>query len=177
MPNVINQMLARELQENLGAAEGMLIVSYEGLTMSENEAFRDSLAEEGVRLRMVRNRLAVRVLAERGLEAPADLFTGNVAMAWGGPEDAIHAAKVVSKSPLKKAGKVAVRGGLLEGNLLGAQDAANLADLPSPEELKGMLVSTIAGPLRGLVGILLAPQGALVRVLQARIDKAEEGAA
>ena len=171
MPNVINKMLARELQSTLGDAEGMLIVSYEGVTMPENEEFRDSLAEQGVQLRMVRNRLAKRALAERGLEAPDGMFAGNVAMAWGGPEDAIHAAKVVSKSPLKKAGKVAVRGGLLEGNLLGAQEAANLADLPGPEELKGMMVGAIAGPMRGLVGVLNAPGSALVRLLQARIDK------
>lgn len=171
MPNVINKMLARELQDSLGDAEGMLIVSYEGLSMKENEELRDQLAEHGVSLRVVRNRLAQRTLKDRGIDVPADLFKGNVAMAWGGPEDAIHAAKVVSKSPMSKEGKVAFRGGLLEGNVLGAQEAAGLADLPGAEELKGMMVSAIVGPLRGIVGVLNAPGSALVRVLQAKIDK------
>ncbi len=170
MPNQINQMIARQLTQGFLGADGMIIISLSGLTVAETETLRDELAEHGIRLRMVRNRLARLALRERGFEAPEDLFQGNVACAFGATEAAIHAAKVVQGSALRKAGKVTFRGGLLEGNLLGSAEAAALATLPGKEELRGKLLGTISGPARGLACLLAAPQGALARVLQARVD-------
>ena len=171
MPNIINEMIVRELTDAFADAEGMVVVSLAGLTVAETEGLRNSLAEQGVRLRMVRNRLAKIALKERGLEAPKDLLTGNVAMAWGTPEDTIHAAKVLVKSPEKKAGKVVMRGGLLEGNLLGPEEATNLAELPGKQELQAMMLGVLSAPARQLVGLLAAPGGSLARVLQARVDE------
>lgn len=170
MPNLINEMIKRELTDALSDAEGMVIVSLSGLTVAETEGLRVALAEQGVRLRMVRNRLARIVLRERGLEPPADLFVGNVAMAWGSPEETIHAAKVLAKSDARKAGKVAMRGGLLEGNLLDPAQATELADLPGRDELRSMMLGVISGPARKLVGLVNAPGASLARVIQAHVD-------
>ena len=172
MPNQINEMIARQLSDGFRGAEGMIVVSLSGLSVAETETLRESLAEHGVRLRMVRNRLALRALRERGVEAPTELFQGNVACAWGGPEAAIQAAKVVQGSDLRRTGKLSLRGGLLEGNLLDAAEATALASLPGKNELRAKLLGTIGGPLRGLVSLLVAPHGALARVLQARVDAA-----
>ena len=171
MPNIINKMLARELTDSLSDAEGMVIVSMAGLTVEESDSLRTALAEQGVQLRMVRNRIAKIALKERGLEAPAELFKGNVAMTWGSPEDTIHAAKVLVKSDAKKAGKVVVRGGLLEGKMLTPQEASNLAELPGKQELQAMLLGVLSGPARSLVGLIHAPGSSLARVLQAKVDQ------
>jgi len=175
MPNIINEMVVRDLTASLDSVEGMVIVSMAGLTVAETETLRDALAEEGVRLHMVRNRLVRRALDSRGVETPDDMFKGNVAMAWGSPEETIHAARVLSKSDPKKQGKVAFRGGLLDGNLLDASEASQLADLPTKDELRAMLLGVLSGPARSLVGLLAAPGGSLARVLQARVDSASEG--
>jgi len=175
MPNVINEMIVRELSEEFASAEAMIIVSLAGLTVSETEGLRTLLAEHGVRLRMVRNRLAKIALKERGLEAPDGLFAGSVAMAWGTPEDTIHAAKVLVKSKEKKAGKILVRGGLLEENLLGVQEATELADLPTKPELQAMLLGVLSGPARSLVGLVNAPGSSLARVLSAHAEEGGEG--
>jgi large subunit ribosomal protein L10 len=102
------------------------------------------------------------------------VFKGNVAVAWGNAEAAIGAAKVVSLSKLAKAGKLNVRGGVLEGNLLNANDAAALANVPDRRTLQAMLLGAISGPARGLVTVLDANQSGLARVLQAHIDQAGE---
>ena len=46
-----------------------------------------------------------------------------------------------------------------------------MATLENLEELRGKIVGCIAGPLRGIVGVLNAPGSALVRVNQARVDE------
>lgn len=171
MPNIINEMIARELKDSYETADGMVFLSYNGVTVAENEKLRTELEEKGVRLRMVRNRIARIVLCERGLEPPADLLKGNVVCVAGTAEDAINAAKVFKSSDLfKKAKKVTFRGGVLEGSFLGSDEAQALADLPGKDELRAMMLGVISGPARSLVGILHAPGSSLARVLQARID-------
>jgi len=172
MPNLINRLIVRELSQDFEGAEGMVVVALDGLSVEETEGLRNGLAERGVRMRMVRNRLARIALAERGVEAPADLLVGNVGLVCGGIEDAIHAAKVLHQSDARKSGKVTLRGGLLEGNLLGASEAQALAELPGRDELRARLLRVISGPAQGLVGLLHAPQSALARVIQAHAEAA-----
>ncbi|MEW6072434.1 MAG: 50S ribosomal protein L10 [Planctomycetota bacterium] len=172
MPNIVKQMLVRELTDAFKGAEGLVIVSLSGLSVEESEKLRDSLAEHGLGLQVVRNRLAKLALQEIGLEAPAELFRGNVAVVCGDTEDAIRAAKILQDSDARKSGKVALRGGLLEGSLLDERKAFGLTKLPGKRELHSMLLGAISGPARKLVGLLAAPQGALVRVIQARVDAA-----
>src|SRR5262245_60277998 len=177
MPNQINEIIVRQLSDEFARAEGMVIVSLSGLTVAETEDLRDALAEHGVRLRMVRNRLARLALKNRGLEASDALFEGSVACAWGSSEDAISVAKVVAKAakkadPKRKA-KLTFKGGFFEGNLLDARSAAALAELPGKNELRAMLLGVISGPARSLATLLAAPGSSLARVVQARADKGE----
>ena len=170
MPNVVKEMMIRELSAELKDAEGMLLVNMSGLTVAETEALRVKLAESDVPLRMVPNRLARRALADRGLATPDGMLKGNVALSWGGPEAAIHAAKVVKDAPAKKDGRLSYLGAVLEGNVLGPDDAAAMADMPGKNELRSMLLSCLSAPARGLVMCLAANGAGLARVIQAHVD-------
>src|SRR5262245_8564521 len=158
MPNLINEIIVRQLSDEFTRAEGMVIVSLTGLTVRQTEDLRTALAERGVRLRMVRNRLARLALKSRGLEPSKDLLAGNVACAWGSSEDTVKIAKVVAdavkKVDPKKKAKLAFRGGFFEGNLLDAKGAAALAGLPGKDELRAMLLGLINGPARSLAVLL-----------------------
>ncbi|MDG1500790.1 MAG: 50S ribosomal protein L10 [Planctomycetota bacterium] len=174
MPNIVNNLGLAELKSAFGEAEGMLFFSMAGLTMEENEELRGSMFESGAQVRLVRNRLAKLALADRGLEVDADIFKGNVAIAWGNAEAAIGAAKIVSEAKtLRKEGKIGVRGGVLEGNVLDANDAAALANVPDRMTLQAMLLGALSGPARSLATVLDANQSSLARVLQARADQGE----
>lgn len=177
MPNQINEIIVRQLSDEFARAEGIVIVSLSGLTVEETENLRNSLAEHGVRLRMVRNRLAKLALEKRGLVVSDTLFQGSVACAWGSSEDAIRVAKVVAKAARsadpKKTSKLAFQGGFFEGNLLDARSAAALAELPGKNELRAMLLCLLSGPARSLATLLAAPGSSLARVVQARGVKGE----
>jgi large subunit ribosomal protein L10 len=170
MPSVVKKMAVSHITAELKGIEGLVIVGLDSLDMVENETLRTSLAEHGVRLQVVPNKLARRALSEVGYEFPKDVFKGTVAVAGGDAEQAISAAKVVSSSPLKKAGKVKLVAGALEGNVLGEADAAALADVPDRPTLQAKLLGCLAGPAQQLVGMLNAPAGSLARVVQARAD-------
>jgi large subunit ribosomal protein L10 len=171
---MVNQMVVRDLAEELGSVEGMVIVSYGGLTVAENERMRNELAEKGAKLRMVPNRLARRALKERGLEVSREAMSGNTAIAYGSTESALGAAKVFTHKDVKKLGKVEFRGALLEGAILSAQAAEALADVPDRDTLHSMLLGVIQGPARGLTTVINAVPSGLARVLQARADQLGE---
>ncbi len=177
MPNLINTIQKTELTDAFADADGLVFVSLKGLTVEETEGLRCGLFEHGVELHMVRNRIAKLVLKEKGLEIPEGVLVGNIGCCAGSAEDAINAAKVLHKSNARKEGKVALRLGMLEGNLLAGADAIAMASLPGRDELRSMLLSCLVAPSTNLVGLLAAPAGALARVIQARVDAGEEGAA
>lgn len=173
MPNLVNRMVVSELTDQFSTVEGMILVAFPGLTVAESEALRNQLAEKGAKFRMVRNSLARRVFAERGLEFDGEALKGNTAVAYGSIEATIGAAKVLTSAEVKKAKKVVIRAALLEGRVLGVQDATALADMPDQNTLRAQLLGVISGPARGLVTALNGLPSGLARVLQARADKLE----
>jgi large subunit ribosomal protein L10 len=177
MPNVVTEMISREIKGSFEESEAVLFVTYGGLTVEENEDIRDQLAEKGVRLRMIRNKLAHRALGECGIDITDDVFVGNVAITLGSTEDTISAAKVLTDSKVKKLGKVKLRAGIMEGALLSPEDAAALADVPDKDTLRAQMLGVISGPARSIASLVAAPGGALARVLQARVDQGGEAEA
>ncbi len=173
MPNIVNRMVSKELAGELSNADGMVVVSFGGLTVSESEDIRSKMAARGVKFRMVRNTLARRILADRGVEFGKGALTGNTAIAYGDAEAAIAAAKILTEKDVKKAGKVKLQAGLLDGDILAGADAQALADVPDKDTLRAMILGCISGPARGLVTVLDGNQASLARVLQAHVDKGE----
>jgi large subunit ribosomal protein L10 len=176
MPSLVNRLVVEELRREFKDAQGMLVVSFGGLTVKESEALRGQMAAKGVKFSMVRNSLARIALKDRGLEFADGMLAGNTGIAYGPAEAAIHAAKLFTTAEVKKAGKVTIRVGMLEGKLLDAKDSNALASVPDRKTLNGKLVSCIAGPLRGVVGVLNAGPAGMARLLQARADLLESQA-
>lgn len=172
MPNLLKELVTREYTREFEKAGGMLVVSMDRVTVHELEALRAELDKCGARLRMVRNSLARRVLAERGIEFGADVLVGNIGIVYGAAEAAIGAAKVLTSAELKKSGKLPIRAGLLDGTVLSAADALALSGVPDKQTLRSMIVGLLATPARGLVTVLQASPAGMARLLQARVDKA-----
>lgn len=167
MPSLVNRLVVRELTHELEGAKGMLFLSFGGLTVKESESLRTKLAAKGVKVRMMRNALARRVLADRGIELGADVLSGNTALAWGSAEAAIHAAKIATDAETKKTGKIKIRAGVLDGQLLSDKDAASLANVPDKNTLRAMILGCISGPARGLVTMLNGLPSGVTRVINA----------
>lgn len=170
MPNLVNQLTVKEYEASFKDAEGFVVAAFDGLTVLESETLRCQLEERGAGFRMVRTKLARRVLADKGYEFPAEALEGSTAIAYGNAEAAIGAAKILTGPEVKKAGKVKLKAGMLEGKVLDSNEAVALADVPDRNTLNAMFLGALQGPGRGLVGMLQAPYGSLLRVLQARID-------
>jgi large subunit ribosomal protein L10 len=176
MPNLVNRLVLEDLRREFKDAQGMIVVSFGGLSVKESEGLRGQLAAKGVKFSMVRNSLAQVALKERGVQMPETAFSGNTGIAYGKAEAAIFAAKLLTTAELKKAGKVKVRVGLLEGKVLDAKDAEALAGVPDRATLQAKILGCLTGPQRGLVALLNANPAGTARLLKARAEQLEKAA-
>ena len=178
MPNLVNHMIVRELKDGLQESAGMVLVSFEGLDVMLTEDVRDKLAEKGASLHMVRNNLLRLVFDEQGIQLSDDVLQGNVAIALGTTEALLGAAKILNEPDLRKTNKVRFKAAMLDGELLDAEGAAAMADVPDRDTLNSMLLGVIGGPARCLATVLAALPTGTARVLQARAEQLpEDGAA
>ena len=165
MPNIINELALAEVSSILEAQDAVILIDPTGLKADESLQLRSDLQKAGARMKLAKAKLIRRAVpAEVAEKIEAG---GSLALING--EDIAAAAKVLKE--LEKEEKVTFKGGLIEGNALDANEAKKLADLPSREELYGMLCNVLAAPLVGTVRVLNEIPTSMVRVLAAIKDK------
>jgi large subunit ribosomal protein L10 len=163
----------KEVQENVSGALYMLLTDYKGMTMPETDEFKKLLRGANARVKVVKNTTFGRIAGEMGCTGFNNL-SGPTAMIYGA-SDVVEVAKVLKKFTADK-GKPAVKGGLLEGTVLSANDVIDLAKLPGKKELQAKLVGTLAAPMTSLVGVMNQKVCSLLYVLNAVREKKEQAA-
>jgi len=175
MPSRLKQMMLDEVSANYKGAENMIFVGYRGLSSTEVAEFRAELRKEHVHLRVVRNRITVRALADLGRpDKVKDLFDGPTAIMDG--EDPVFMAKA-ALAFARRNDKLEVKGGLVEGQVLGARDVAALATMPGKRDLQARIVGLAMSPGARLAAALAAPAEALAGALKALMEKLEKSPA
>src|SRR5438045_1708234 len=168
------ERVVSQLAERLRSTETLMVADYRGLTMPEIEELRTRLLEAGARFTVVKNTLTRRAAEEAGTKDVLELIEGPTAIAFLDADgDPVAAAKVLNETA-RAHDVLVIRGGILEGSVVGDADIKRLATLPSAEVLQAQLVGAVAGPLTMVVGLFTAPLRDLVGVIDARIRQLEE---
>jgi len=153
-------------------AQFLILADYKGLDVAAMSDLRNRLRGAQAQFHVVQNslvRLVAKDLGQAGLEPG---LTGPSAMISGSGDVAL-AAKVL-RDFIKEKEKPVIKIGALQGAILSAQDVKTLADLPSREQLYGMLVGTLAAPMQRLVGTLNQKVASVVYVLKAYQEQKEK---
>jgi large subunit ribosomal protein L10 len=167
------ERLVAELTERLKGAETLIVADYRGLTVTEIGDLRGKLLESGASFSVVKNTLTRRAAEAAGVDALLALLEGPTAIAFlesGG--DPVAVAKALDAAA--KTEVLVIKGGLLEGAEIGADDVKQLAKLPPTDVLRAQVVGAIAGSLTAVVGLFAAPMREMVGVIDARIRQLEE---
>ena len=162
-----------EVRDRVAGSAAMLLTHYRGLGVKDLSALRTALRDADADLRVVKNTLAKRAVAEAGVEGLDDLFEGPTGLVFC-DSDPVGPAKAL-KAFAKDHPELIVRGGWLDGAVLDATEAMRLADLASREELLAKLAGLMQGALAGMARLLQAPLAHQARLLQALADKGGAG--
>ena len=152
MPSALKKWMLNELMEQFRECEHLLFVEYQGITALNVFELRTKLREVGAEMQVIKNSIAALVLKEIGRENAKDFLDGPVAVISGG--DAAAAAKVLTT--FKETG-VPIKGGVLGGKVLSADDAIVLSKLPSREAMLSQTAGVLQAPLSKCVNLLQAP--------------------
>ena len=149
-------------------AAGIVFIAFDGLTMPEVNELRGKLFEAGISMRVMPKRLLKIALQNQNIGFDPRSQAGQVAIIWGA--DPVAPAQILHTFA-KKNEHIKLTAGVLEGNILSHKQVIALAKLPSKQQLLGMLVGVLSGPIRGLATVLNGVQRQTVYVLTAIKDK------
>jgi large subunit ribosomal protein L10 len=165
------EQVVAELTERLKTAETVLVADYRGLTMPQIDALRTRLLESGARFSVVKNTLTRRAAEAAGNEALLALLEGPSAIAFIEADgDMLAAAKALADAA-KETRVLAIRGGVLSGRTVSAEEVERLAALPPIDVLRGQVLGAIVGPLSAIAGLVNAPLQNLYGLIDARIEQ------
>jgi large subunit ribosomal protein L10 len=171
MQKADKEKVIAELTDRLKSADTLLVADYRGLTNSELAGLRVKLLDHGAKLSVVKNTLTRRAAEAAGADALLALLEGPTAIAFveadGNP---VAVAKALTDTA-KETKILTLRGGVLSGNPISAEEIESLAKLPTMDVLRAQLVGVIVAPLSQLAALLNAPLQNLVGLIDARIEQ------
>jgi large subunit ribosomal protein L10 len=163
-----------QLRGHLAPAQGLFAMSFAGLTVAEVTELRRKVKEANASYLVVKNTLAHIAVADSPNQGLQKLLSGPVAVAFT-TSDVVPLAKVLADFS-KAHDKLQFRGGLVEGQLLDAKQAQQVATLPSKQELVARLLYILQSPMRRLVVALNWPVRGLAVTLK-QVAEAKESQA
>ncbi len=140
------KQLVDEIAEVLSNSVSTVIVDYRGLTVAEVTDLRSQLREAGVEYKVYKNTMVRRAAEKSCIEGLDEFLTGPTAIATSS-EDAVAAAKVISGFA-KDHEALEIKSGVMEGNVITAEEVKTVGSLPSHDGLVSMLLSVLQAPVR-----------------------------
>jgi large subunit ribosomal protein L10 len=160
------QVILQDITDKFSKAKTVVFIGFQGLTAKDNLALRRKFREEGIDLRVAKKTLIQKGLASVNVKGAEELsLDGSVAVAVG-YDDEVAPARV-AKEFSKTNDKISILGGVMNFELVGAENMKQIASLPGKDQLRGQLVGTINAPISGFVNVLAGNLRGLVNVLEA----------
>jgi large subunit ribosomal protein L10 len=158
-----------ELAESLGRASIAVVSEYRGIKAGESDELRRRLRAAQGEFRVAKNTLVRLAIKDTKFAALEPSLGGSVGLLFS-YADPVELAKTITS--LRELGdRFRVRGGVLEGKPLTAQEITALATLPPREVLFAQLLGLLQAPAARLVRLLNEPGSALARLLNAAAEK------
>jgi large subunit ribosomal protein L10 len=171
MPNARNIEMMENIKADLEGVNAVWVVDACGLTVKEVEGLRRSIREAGAIMKVYKNTVMKKALAELDLVNMDEILEGPSAFVFCSG-DVAAAAKAVTEFA-KENKNLEVKGGMMDGAFTTPEEVAAIASLPSKEELIAKIAGAISGVARGLaVSINGVPSGLAQAIKQVADQKA-----
>ncbi|MCD4811534.1 50S ribosomal protein L10 [bacterium] len=141
--------LLKQYKDILSNHEGYFLVNSGSIDTTTVTALKKDLKEQGANFTVIKNTIFKIALQDTKQPVEIQDFDGNTAVIYFG-EDPTTPAKLV-KDVQEETELLDTRGGVYEGEFLSEEKVMQLAEIPSKEELLGMLVGTMSAPLSGFM--------------------------
>jgi len=163
-------LVIEEVAGQVATAQSIVIAEYRGLDVASVTVLRKQARESGVYLRVLKNTLVRRAIADTSFEGLSDQLVGPLMYAVS--EDPVAAAKTMADFA-KTNPNLVIKGGAMPNSLLDEAGVKALASMPSRDELLAKLLGTMQAPIAQFVRTLNEVPTKFVRGLAAVRDQKE----
>ncbi len=155
----LKQPIVEEISANIKDAQSVVLVDYRGLTVEQDTRLRKEMREAGITYKVYKNTMMNFAFKGTDCEPLLPYLEGPSAVAIS-TTDATAPARIICKFA-KDASKLEVKGGIVEGIAYDAKGIAEIAKIPSREELLSKLLGSIQSPVSNFARVLnqLAEKG------------------
>ena len=155
----LKQPVVEEISASIKDAQSVVLVDYRGLTVEQDTELRKSLREAGVTYKVYKNTMMNFAFKGTDFEGLSEYLNGPSAVAIS-TEDATAPARVLSEFA-KKADKLEIKAGVVEGIVYDAKGMATIAAIPSREVLISKLLGSLQSPITNFARVMnqLAEKG------------------
>jgi len=163
----------KALADKFREANAVVITEYRGLSVPQLAQLRGELRGAAT-YTVAKNTLTALAAKDAGVEGLDDFFVGPTAIAFitGDPVEAAKGLKAFAKGN----DKLVIKGGVLEGNVISADEVNKLADLESREVLLAKAAGAMKASLFGAAYLFQAPLAQAARAVDALRAKQEDAA-
>jgi large subunit ribosomal protein L10 len=169
------QAVVAEVSAEVARAQAIVLAEYRSLPVGNMTELRKRARNSGVYLRVLKNTLARRAVAETPFAGLTDKMVGP--LAYGMSADPVAVAKVLQEFSKDNAEKFVIKGGAMPNLVMTPAQVADLARMPSRGELLATLLGTMQAPIAKLARTLNEVPGKFVRTLAALQEQKEKQAA
>ena len=155
----LKKPIVDEISANIKDAQSIVLVDYRGLTVEQDTKLRRNLREAGITYKVYKNTMMNFAFKGTDFESLAPYLEGPSAIAIS-TTDATAPARVLSNFA-KEADKLEIKAGVVEGVMYDAAGIAQIAKIPSREELLSKLLGSIQSPITNFARVMqqLADKG------------------
>jgi len=155
----LKQPVVEEISAKIKDAQSVVLVDHRGLTVEQDTNLRRQLREAGITYKVYKNTMMNFAFKGTDFEGLTPYLEGPSAIAIS-TTDATAPARVLCKFA-KEADKLEIKGGVVEGITYDAKGIAEVAKIPSREELLSKLLGSIQSPIANFARVMnqLAEKG------------------
>lgn len=162
------------LTEQLQNSNSAMVVSFNKLTVTKDQEFRNQLREAGAKYQVVKNTIARRAVAGTQFEGATDHFKGVTGIAWT-DKDSVVLSKTVSKFVKDNGDIYQFKVGVVDGKVVDLKQVEAIASLPSKEVLVSKLLFVLNAQAQRLATVINAvPRNLAVVIKQIGDQKGEQ---
>lgn len=163
-------LVIEEVAAEVSKAQSIVIAEYRGLDVASVTVLRKQARESGVYLRVLKNTLVRRAIADTSFDGLSDQLVGPLMYAIS--DDPVAAAKTLAEFA-KTNPSLVIKGGAMPNSILDEAGVNALATMPSRDELLAKLLGTMQAPIAQFVRTLNEVPTKFVRGLAAVRDQKE----
>ena len=156
MPNAkvleSKKAVVESLTGKIQEATSVVFVDYKGITVAQDTELRKQFREAGVEYSVFKNTLTNFAAKNAGYDF-SKVLNGTTAMA-STTGDPIAPARIVCEFAKKNKNVLTIKGGIVEGSVLTADQLNGFGELPSKNALVAQVLGTFLAPISSLACVL-----------------------